>query len=104
MHKEYDSEKTSLHCGQLIILLYTVNPEFFAKPLFSRTVLKDIFVMLQICDKGRFTYIIKQKSNSAILQGFYFHKTSHMQSFAKIKASRKLPNLQYICKAIKFFA
>ena len=27
--------------------------------------------------------------------GLYFHETSHMQSFAKIKPSRKFPNLQY---------
>ena len=28
------------------------------------------------------------------LQGFHFHETSHMQSFAKIEPSRKFPNLQ----------
>ena len=30
----------------------------------------------------------------AISQGFYFHETLHMQSFAKIKSSREFPNLQ----------
>ena len=29
-------------------------------------------------------------------RGFYFHETSHMRSFAKIKSSRKFPNLQYV--------
>ena len=28
--------------------------------------------------------------------GFYFHETSHMRSFAKIKPSRKFTNLQYV--------
>ena len=46
--------------------------------------------------KARFTYINKQKSDSAISQGFYFHKTSHMRSFPKIKSSRKFPYLQYL--------
>ena len=42
-----------------------------------------------------FTYINKRQSDFAISRGFYFHETSHMQSFAKIKSSRKFPNLQY---------
>ena len=33
--------------------------------------------------------------NFAISRGFYFHETSHMRSFAKIKPSGKQPNLQY---------
>ena len=31
-----------------------------------------------------------------ISPGFYFHETSHMRSFAKIKPSRKFTNLQYL--------
>ena len=31
----------------------------------------------------------------AILWGFYFHETSHVRSFEKIKPSRKFPNFQY---------
>ena len=34
-------------------------------------------------------------NNIMISQGFYFHETSHMRSFAKIKPSQKFPNLQY---------
>ena len=34
-------------------------------------------------------------SHDVISRGFYFHKTSHMRSFAKIKPSLKFPNLQY---------
>ena len=33
---------------------------------------------------------------SPFLRGFYFHETSHIRSFAKIKPSLKFPNLQYI--------
>ena len=33
-------------------------------------------------------------SDLFILRGFSFHETSHMHSFAKIKPSRKIPNLQ----------
>ena len=36
----------------------------------------------------------RAKSNSISL-GFYFHETSHMRSFAKIRPSREFPNLQY---------
>ena len=32
----------------------------------------------------------------AISPGFYFHETSHMQGFEKIKPSRKFPNSQKV--------
>ena len=38
----------------------TVNSEIFARTLFSRKVLKDLFVRLKVCNKGRFTYIVYQ--------------------------------------------
>ena len=54
-----------------------------------------------ICDKkiafrAWFTYISKRQRDLIISRGFYFHETSHMRSFAKIKPSRKFLNLQYI--------
>ena len=39
-------------------------------------------------------YISKQQSDLAISWGFYFHEILHVRSFAKIKPSRKPPNLQ----------
>ena len=36
------------------------------------------------------------ESDFAISQGFNFHETSHMRSFAKIKSLQKFPNLQYM--------
>ena len=39
-------------------------------------------------------YISKQQGVLAISRGFYFHEILHVRSFAKIKPSRKLPNLQ----------
>ena len=42
-----------------------------------------------------FTYISKRQSDFVILRGFYFHKTSKIRSFAKIKPLRKFLNLQY---------
>ena len=50
---------------------------------------------VKLATKAGFTYINKGQSDFAILQGFYFHETSHMRSFAKIKSSQKFPNLQY---------
>ena len=41
-------------------------------------------------------YISKQQSDFGISREFYFHETSHMQSFMKIKPLRKFPNLQYV--------
>ena len=45
--------------------------------------------------KARFTHINKPYSDFAISRGFYFHETSHMRSFAKMKSSRKFPILKY---------
>ena len=36
----------------------------------------------------------KGQSDFGNLGGFYFHETSHMRSFAKIKPSQKFSNLQ----------
>ena len=41
-------------------------------------------------------YINKRQSDFAIWRGLNFHEPSHMQSFVKIKSSRKFPNLQYL--------
>ena len=50
---------------------------------------------LKIAARAWFNYISSRQSDFAILRGFYFHETSHMRSFGKIKPSRKFPNLQY---------
>ena len=52
--------------------------------------------MWKFATKARFTYINKRQTDFAILRGFYFHETSYVRSFAKIKFSRKFPNLQYL--------
>ena len=39
---------------------------------------------------------IPGQSYFAIARGFYCHESSHMQSFMKIKSSRKFPHLQYL--------
>ena len=44
---------------------------------------------------------VNDKSDFVISQGFYFDETSHMRSLAKIKPSRKFPNLQYQQVSIK---
>ena len=71
--------------------------------IFSQIMLKTIFVTLKNHDL--------HKSDLTILGDFYFHETLHyakfrknktltklciMQSFAKIKPSRKFLNLKYI--------
>ena len=38
--------------------------------------------------------INEQQSDFTISQGLYFHETLHVQSFKKIKPSRKFTNLQ----------
>ena len=60
----------------------TVNSEIFVRILFLRTVLKDI----KKSQLGHnFPISVNDKSDFIISRGFYFHETSHMQSFAKIK-------------------
>ena len=66
----------------------TVNLEIFARNLFSRIALKDIFAKLKFAIRPWCTYISKRQSDLVILREFYFRKTSHMRSFAKIKPSR----------------
>ena len=44
---------------------------------------------------------VKQLSDFVISRGIYYRATSHMRSFAKIKPSRKIPNLQYGSKVGK---
>ena len=36
------------------------------------------------------------------LEDFFFHETSHMRSFVKIKSSQKFPNLQYTYYSISY--
>ena len=40
--------------------MYTVNPEIFARILFSRIALKDIFVTLKICEYTESTLFLKE--------------------------------------------
>ena len=79
-----------------LVRLNTVNSEMFARILFSRIALGDIFATSKFVTRPWFIYISKRQSNFAIWRGFYFHETSHMRIFAEIKFSRKFPNLQYI--------
>ena len=59
-----------------------------------------IFAKSHICgDKNS-----RQGHDLCISRGFYFHDTSHMRSFAKIKPSRKFPNLQNTCGLNRSFA
>ena len=52
-------------------------------------------VKRHLCDvkKSRLKHDLHISVNDrAISRGFYFHETSHIRSFAKIKPSRKFPN------------
>ena len=64
----------------------TVNSEIFARILFSPIALKDIFAMLKFGLITYFTYIGKRQGDLASSLGFYFHVTSHMRSYVKIKS------------------
>ena len=73
----------------------TVDSEIFVRILFSRIALKNIKSdVKKLATKARFTYINKGQSDFAISQGFYFHETSQMRSFAKIKSSQKFTVMQ----------
>ena len=50
-HLEIHTRKKSFECG-ICGKSFTVNPEIFARILFSRIALKVIFAALQIRDKG----------------------------------------------------
>ena len=55
---------------------YNVNPELFARTLFSRIASKDIFATSKFVTSALFTNITKRQSDFAIARGFYFHETS----------------------------
>ena len=67
----------------------TVSSEIYANSV------KRHICDVKICDQGMINlYISKQQSDFAVSRGFYFHEILHVRSFAKLKPSRKLPNLQ----------
>ena len=66
--------------------------EIFARILYLRIALKDIFVMLKIRDYIKIYLISRRQHDLATSRGSRFHETSH--SFAKIKSLQKFQNLQ----------
>ena len=73
------------HKNDARLIWVTVNSEIFAKILFSRIALKDIFATFKIRDQVMIYLYQSTTECFAISRGFYFRETSHMQSFAKIK-------------------
>ena len=53
---------------------------------------KMCFCMIRDFGSPTITHISKRQSDFGLSRGLYFHETSHMRSFAKIKPSRKFPN------------
>ena len=79
-----------------LILINTVNSDFFARILFSRTAFKHIFATLKIAARAYLLISVNDRTDFVNSGCFYFHETSHMRSFEKIKPSRKFSNLQYM--------
>ena len=72
---------------------HTVDSEIFASILFSRIALKDILVMCKI--RQCLLISINDRVILPFREGFIF-----MRSFAKMKSSRKFPNLQYLLNTL----
>ena len=64
------------------LMQHSVNSEIFARILFSRVAIKDIFAMLKSRDMG----MVDDRVIVRYREDFIF---------TKIKTSRKFPNLQY---------
>ena len=75
-------------------LWYCKFGNFRVNFIFANSVKRHI-CDVKIANRVWFTYISNRQSDIANSRGFDFHETSHMRSFAKIKHSRKFPNLQY---------
>ena len=69
--------------------------KFLLDLIFGNSVKRHIFTMIKFATRVWFTNICKQQSDIDIARGLYFRETTHPHSFAKIKPSRKFPNLQY---------
>ena len=52
----------------------TVNPEIFARILFSRKALTDIFATVKIATNACFTFISRRQSDFTVLEDFIFAK------------------------------
>ena len=79
-----------------------MNSEFFARILFSLIALKDIFATFNLRPGHDLHISVKGRVILPYCE-FYFHKTSHMRSYAKIKPSRKFLNLQLWRPAVRQF-
>ena len=68
--------------------MYTVNSEIFARILFSRKALKDIFVTLKIRDFGMiYLHQKRTKEFFAISRGFYLRETLFLENKTLAKIS-----------------
>ena len=61
----------------------------FRENFIFANIVKDIFATLKFATMTWCIYISNQHNYFAKSRGFYFHETSHMRSFVKIKPSRK---------------
>ena len=86
--------RTHTHRFAISLIAYCKSGNFRENLILADT-LKDILAIVKISLQGYDLPISVVDSDFAISRGFYFHETSHMRSFAKIKPSRKFPNLQY---------
>ena len=71
----------------LMIIRYCRFGNFRENFIFANSIKRHISDVKKNANKARFTFINKRQSNFAISRGLYFHETSHMRSFAKIKSS-----------------
>ena len=90
MTNNADSDMTAI-IYVTIKLSVTVNPEIFARILFSQTALKHICGATNSRLGHDLHILVSDRVISAFRKDFIFTK---LRSFAKIKPSRKFPNLQ----------
>ena len=92
LNQEEETRRIQANKYAHILLIWKFSPEL----LFSRIALKAIFATFS---NSRLRHELPTSVNDRLIstfrEEFYCHETSHMRSCAKIKPSRKFPNLQY---------
>ena len=86
-----------IHWSRVKIIIQKCNLKFenFRENFIFANSVKRHITRVKIATLAWFTYISKGQRVFAISRGFYYRATPHARSFAKIKSSRKVLNLQY---------
>ena len=84
---------------KVCLVLFTVNSEIFTRVLFSRNFAYAKFVKIKSSRNSEITLSFTNAGKSCLSLVFLVSQICLLTIFAKIKLSRKFPDLQYLFEA-----